>query len=155
MPLWALLLACATPALAQEITVTRPGAAPVVLHKADLVGFRRIDLPAMDHGSRHIFTGIALSDVLLKAGVAMGAQLRGKNMPQYVLAKAADGYEVLFALPELDSAFQDKTIILADQMDGFALPQGKGPYRIVVPGDKKPARWIWDVRSLTVGTPAN
>ncbi|HTI10469.1 MAG TPA: hypothetical protein VL832_18000 [Puia sp.] len=39
---------------------------------------------------------------------------------------------------------------LADQVDGSPLPANKGPFRIVVPGEKKPARWIWQVNALVV-----
>lgn len=80
----------------------------------------------------------------------MGPQLRGKNMAKYLLVRSADGYEVIFSLPELDSAFTNRVIILADQMDGSPLPANKGPFRIIVPGEKKPARWIWQVNALVV-----
>jgi hypothetical protein len=92
-----------------------------------------------------------LSDVLGQAGVTLGKQLRGENMSKYLLVKSGDGYEVLFSLPELDSSFSDKTVFLADQLNGQPLPAGKGPFRIIVPGEKKHARWIWEVRTLTIG----
>jgi hypothetical protein len=30
------------------------------------------------------------------------------------------------------------------------MPSGKGPFRIIVPGEKKPARWIWEVTTLII-----
>ncbi len=67
-----------------------------------------------------------------------------------VFVRAADGYEVLFALPELDPEFSARTIILAESVDGAALPAGTGPYRLVVPEEKKPARWIREVREIEI-----
>ncbi|WP_332367659.1 hypothetical protein [Spirosoma telluris] len=64
--------------------------------------------------------------------------------------KANDGYEVIFALAEIDPEFATRTIILADVVDGAPLPLGVGPYRVVVPGEKKPARWIREVKSIEV-----
>jgi hypothetical protein len=133
------------------ISVIRDKAAPFVIQPADWTVFRRIEINAKDKdGITHAFSGVALSDLLQKAGVAMGGQLRGANMAQYLLVKAGDGYEVVFSLPELDSAFAQQTILLADQMDSKPLPAGRGSYRIIVPAEKRPARWIWDVRTLEV-----
>jgi len=41
-------------------------------------------------------------------------------------------------------------IILADHRDGKPLDAHEGPLRIVVPGDKRGARWIRGVTSLEV-----
>ncbi len=81
----------------------------------------------------------------------MGKQLRGQNMTKYLLVKAGDGYQVAFSLAALDSSFSDKRIFLADQANGKPLWGGKGPFRIIVPEEKKKARWIWDVKTLIVG----
>ncbi len=124
---------------------------PLQLSVADLAKMRRVAVKAADRdGKEHQFSGIPLADILQLAGVTMGGQLRGENMAKYLLVKSADGYEVVFSLPELDSAFTDRVIILADQADGSPLPANKGPFRIVVPGEKKPARWIWQVTALVV-----
>lgn len=144
----------AAPVLAQTdpgITITRDNAAAVIVRHEEWSAFRRIDVQAREKdGSMHTFSGVAVSDLLQKAGVPMGNQLRGENMAQYLVVKASDKYRVLFALPELDSAFTDRTVIVADQMDGQPLRQDRGPYRIIVPGEKKPARWIYRVTSLAV-----
>ena len=67
-----------------------------------------------------------------------------------VVARAPDGYHVLYALTEFDPAFTDRVIILADHRDGKPLDAHEGPLRIVVPGDKRGARWIRGVTSLEV-----
>jgi hypothetical protein len=76
--------------------------------------------------------------------------LRGENLTKLLLVQATDGYEVVFALPELDSAFASRTILLADQCDGKPLPDGESPYRIIVPGEKKRARWVRQATALKV-----
>jgi DMSO/TMAO reductase YedYZ molybdopterin-dependent catalytic subunit len=101
-------------------------------------------------GKDHVYTGVAIQDILGLAGVTTGDQLRGENLTKYVLAKCADGYEVLFSLAELDSTFTNRVVILADQLEGKPLPTGKGPCRLVVPGEKKPARSSFQVTELVI-----
>jgi hypothetical protein len=64
--------------------------------------------------------------------------------------EAADGYRVLFALPELDPAFTDRVIILADRADGDPLDNKEGPFRVVIPGEKRMARSARQVTTLKV-----
>ena len=67
-----------------------------------------------------------------------------------VLVEAVDGYRVVFSLAELDPTLTDRVILLADTKDGQPLPSREGPFRIIVPGDKLPARWVRQVKSVTV-----
>ena len=73
-----------------------------------------------------------------------------RESPSYLLVEAADGYRVVFALPELDPAFTDRVILLADRADGHPLDNKEGPFHIVVPGEKRMARWVRQVTSLKV-----
>jgi DMSO/TMAO reductase YedYZ molybdopterin-dependent catalytic subunit len=91
-----------------------------------------------------------LSEILDSAGVTLGKNLRGKNLTKYVFVKAADGYEVIFSLPEIDPEFTDDVILLAYQVDGKSLTANEGPFRLVVPKDKKHARWIRQISSIKV-----
>jgi len=59
-------------------------------------------------------------------------------------------YRVVFALAELDPAFTDRVILLADRADGQPLDNKTGPFRIVVPGEKRMARWVRQVITLKV-----
>lgn len=124
---------------------------PQTLHDSDLVKMNRVEVTGKDRdGKEHHFTGVALTDILRQAGATLGAQLRGDNMIKYLIVRSGDGYEVLFSLAELDSGFTDRMVILADRMDGQPLPAGVGPFRIIAPGEKKHARWIWEVNTLIV-----
>jgi hypothetical protein len=63
---------------------------------------------------------------------------------------AADGYQVVFSLTELDAAFGGRNVVLVDRQDGHPLSQKDGPLRLVVGGDKRPARWIREVETIEV-----
>jgi DMSO/TMAO reductase YedYZ molybdopterin-dependent catalytic subunit len=96
------------------------------------------------------YEGVLVTELLKRAGVPQGAQLRGAAMATYVQADAADGYRVIFSLAELDTDFQDSDVIVADTMNGAPLDDKTGPFRLVAPHDKRPARWVRMLRSLTV-----
>ena len=111
----------------------------------------RQTVSAKDHyGKTAIFEGVALVEVLRLAGVEFGEKLRGKSLALFLVVDAADGYRAVFALPELDPAFTDQIIILADRRDGKALSEAEGPWRIVVPNEKRQARWVRQIVTLTV-----
>ena len=97
------------------------------------------------------YEGVSLIDVLAKVGVPTGNDLRGKELTRYVVVEASDGYRALFALTELDSAFTDRIILLADRRDGRRLSDREGPLQVIVPGEKKHARWVRQVKRLVVG----
>lgn len=133
------------------LTVSGEVTKPLTLRAADLSALPRTDVTATDRdGKEHRYSGVNLLDLLKSAGVTLGGDLRGKNLMKYVVVQATDGYEVLFALPEIDPEFATRTILLADQVDGARLSSEVGPYRIVVPGEKKPARWVRNVKALDV-----
>ena len=67
-----------------------------------------------------------------------------------VLVEASDGYRAAFSLAELDPEMTDRVVLLADTKDGQPLSPREGPFRIIVPGEKRPARWVRKVRALTV-----
>ena len=69
-------------------------------------------------------------------------------MRLYVLVKARDGYAAVFALPEFDPGFTDRVILLADRRQGHALGVVEGPFRLIVPGEKRHARWVRQVTEI-------
>ena len=101
-------------------------------------------------GKPHMYQGVALRDVLHLAGAPEGKAIHGAVLTQVVLATAADGYQAVFALPEIDADFSPQTILLADRRDGQPLPAHDGPYQLIVPLEKKPARWVRQLTSLRV-----
>jgi len=71
-------------------------------------------------------------------------------MATYVIAGAEDGYRVVFSLAELDSGMLESEVIVADTMDGASLAAEEGPFKIVAPHEKRPARWVRMLKSITV-----
>jgi hypothetical protein len=94
-----------------------------------------------------------LEELLRRAGVPHGDRLRGKLMTTYVIAEAEDGYKVVFALAELDSGITNSEILVADTVDGVPIDAKRGPFRLVAPHDKRPARWVRMLKSITVSAP--
>lgn len=133
------------------VKVTGEVTKPLTLSAADLTAMPRSTAVAKDkQGIEHSFSGVALADIFKVAGVTTGRQLRGENLAKYVLVTCADNYQVVFSLAELDSSFTDRVVILADQMEGKPLPAGVGPFRIIVPGEKKPARNCFQVLAIAI-----
>jgi hypothetical protein len=60
------------------------------------------------------------------------------------------GYQVVFSLAEVDPAFTDRKIILANRKDGKLLPAEEGPFHIIIEGEKKRPRSARQVISLKV-----
>lgn len=91
-----------------------------------------------------------MSTLLEKAGIAFGESLKGKRMASCLLVEAADGYRVVIALPEVDPGFTDKQILLVDKRETHPLDDKEGPYRIVIPDEKRMARWVRQVKTLKI-----
>ncbi len=131
-----------------------------VSYAGKTISFSAGDLSALPHQEvtafdfheklNHVYSGVPVRDLLEKAGVQLGEKLRGKNLRLVVIAHCSDHYDIVFALAEFDDAFNSRTILLVDSADGKPLPNGQGPLRLVVPGDKRPARWARMVSSLEV-----
>src|SRR5262249_36132312 len=88
------------------------------------------------------YGGVLLRDLLREAGAPSGENLRGKAMATSIVINATDGYQVVFSLAELDESVGNTQVLIADSEDGKPLAQGAGPLRLVVPSDKRPARWV-------------
>ena len=124
---------------------------PLSLTLEALGKLKKTELTAKDRdGKEHRYGGVTFADLLREVGVTMGPALRGENLAKYVLVEAADGYQAVFALPELDPEFAREGVLVAYQADGKPLPAGEGPIRLVVPADKKHARWVREVASIKV-----
>ncbi|MGA8491729.1 MAG: molybdopterin-dependent oxidoreductase [Terriglobales bacterium] len=147
--LFALLLQ-AGPGFCQQLTVQTENGKPTVLTRADIEALPHVKVSTSASGASATFEGVALEAVLEKAGVEFGASLKGKRLASCLLVEAADGYHVVIALPELDPAFTDKQVILAFIKDGKPLDEKEGPYRIVMPDEKRMARWVRQVTTLKI-----
>lgn len=117
--------------------------APLTLKADDLAKMTRetVSIPDQD-GTKIEYEGVPLRDILKRAGAPVGKDLRGKALASYVIAKAHDGYQVVFTLAEVAPEFANESILVADKRAGKPLFGYQGPLRLVCPNDKAGARSV-------------
>jgi hypothetical protein len=69
-------------------------------------------------------------------------------MLAYVLVTAADGYHVIFTLPEIDASYGTHVVLIADTRDGVPFLPDSGPYRLITPFDRRDGRWVKKVTAV-------
>lgn len=133
------------------LAVTGDVTSPLQLKAEDLAKMPRETVSVkQEDGTSNQYEGVPLREILARAGAPLGKQLRGKALTTYILAKAHDGYEVVFSLAEFDAAFGNESILVADKRDGKALFGYQGPFRLVCPNDKAGARSVRMLESIEV-----
>jgi hypothetical protein len=147
----ALVWAQAPPPAPAQIAVSGDIAAPLTLTADDLAKMPRetVTIPDSD-GTKVAYEGVALREILKRAGLPTGKELRGKALTTYVLAKAKDGYQVIFTLGEIDAEFGNESIVVADKRDGKSLFGYQGPFRLVCPNDHAGARSVRMLETLEI-----
>ena len=121
------------------------------------VALARIELAATqvvevrdDDGKMQRFRCTTLGAMLEGAGIPLGRALRGPRLAEYALVRARDGYRAVFALAELDAGISERPVHLCVARDGAPLAAGEGPLRLVIPAEKRRARWVRDVVEVSV-----
>ena len=145
--LWAVVAYAAEPAPTLRVVVDGK---PVVFDRAALAGMPHIRVTAAAHEDPPAqWSGVGLDELLRRAGAPLDQPLRGRVLARYVRVTAADHYQAVFALAELDPSMARTPVLLADARDGQPLA-ADGPLRLVVPGDKRAARWVRGVVAIEV-----
>jgi len=137
-----------------ELRISGDVATPLTLSSSDFKSMPRQTVKVFNPHEKkeEIYEGVAVRELLRRAGIPQNDKLRGAAMTMYVVAEASDGYRVVYSLAELDSDFQDSEVMVADILNGSPLGEKQGPFKMVAPHDKRPARWIRMLRSLNVQT---
>jgi hypothetical protein len=124
---------------------------PVRLNASGFKKLPRVEVEAVDHGgTKARYSGVPLRALLDRIGVPQGDKIRGRWIGAFVAVDALDDYRAVFALAELDPAFNDRTVILADERNGQPLDKKHGPFQIIAPGEKRQARWVRMVKEIRV-----
>jgi DMSO/TMAO reductase YedYZ molybdopterin-dependent catalytic subunit len=128
---------------------------PLTLTMADLkaIPHKTVKVLNTHNEKTETYEGVPLETLLQRAGVPQGEALRGPAMTEFVLVEASDGYRVTFSLAELDSSIADSEVLVADSLDGASLGENEGPLKLVAPHEKRPARWVRMLKSITVVKP--
>ncbi len=146
----ALVAAHRAKAAAQDVTLTGLSGQSLTLTPADIAAMPHVAATLTLDGTTKTCSGVPLTLLLRRVGAPVEKALRGPELADAVIVDSNDGYRVVLALAETDSLFRTDKIILADRCDGAPLPAGVGPYRLVVEGDRRPARAARMVKALTV-----
>jgi len=94
-------------------------------------------------GAVERYEGVLLGDLLQEAGAPNVAKNEGKELRDYVVMEAADGYKVVFSLAELQPEFQrGDGAIIALSFNGKALGEKRAPLQLVLPQDKRLTRGV-------------
>lgn len=134
---------------AVSLTVRGDLTSALVLTADDLAKMPREKAIVQDQdGAKVEYEGVPLREILKRAGAPADKQLRGKALASYILAKARDGYQVVFTLAELAPEFGNQQVLVADKRDGKALFGYQGPLRLVCPNDKAGARSVRMLESI-------
>jgi DMSO/TMAO reductase YedYZ molybdopterin-dependent catalytic subunit len=150
--LLAALTAVAAAAQDAPSTIQITGAVkqPLTLTTDDLARMPQASVKMSSNGLETTYEGVWLHEILKRAGVPSGSELRGKALTTYLLIEAKDGYQVLFSLAEIDPAFTENQVLLADKADGKPLVGSQGPFRLVAVKDKPGARSVRMVSRIEV-----
>ena len=146
----AIMLLWAPALLSQSLQIISAEGKTTSLTAAQIAAAPHVTVNVHDHDTPAEFEGVPVSALLSLAGISLGASMHGPRFTEVMLVEAADGYRVAFALAEVDPDFATREIILADKRDGKPLDAKQGPFRIVAPGDKRPARWVRQVTTLRI-----
>jgi hypothetical protein len=103
-----------------------------------------------DHGTPVEYQGVLLSDVLAQVDRPVGDKFHKTAAAYYLVADAADGYRAVFSWAELDPSIAEKTVYVVFKRDGKDLAESEGPFALVVPGEKRNARWVRQLQSLRI-----
>jgi hypothetical protein len=95
------------------------------------------------------YSGVLLADLLSKAGVPLGESVRGKLFMIGIVAQGMDNYSVLYSLAEVDPSIHTGDVIVADTLDGQKLGKD-GAFKMVSSEEKRPARWVRNLSSISV-----
>jgi hypothetical protein len=86
-----------------KLRISGAGSQPLEITAADLAKMPRMILDVKDPhtGDAKHYVGVRLSDLLAKAGAPLGDKLRGSALATYVIARASDGYTVVYSLTDV------------------------------------------------------
>ncbi len=151
----ALLAQQTTPAPAVEdsrlLLSTDPSRAPVTFTPADFHALPHVAITVHNGhtNASETYSGVPLPTLLAKINAPLGKELHGQAMTSYLVAAGSDGYSVVLSLAEVDPSFHEGQVLVVDTRDGQPL-ENYGPFLLIVSDDKRPARWVHNLVSITL-----
>src|SRR5580658_2695593 len=164
IPALAFALLAGQPALvAQQMEHSAPSTPSTHLtiktYEGRTLNFSPDELAALPHKQVSVFnahskanetySGVLLADLLGKAGVPLGETVRGKLFLIGVVAEGTAHYGVLYSLAEVEPAIHTGDGIVAYTVDGQKLGKD-GAFKMVSSEERRPARWVRNLTSISV-----
>jgi hypothetical protein len=132
------------------LTVSGIGAKTAPFVEVTLAKLPQQTVQTSDHGTPVVYRGVLLSDVLAQVDLPVGEKFHKTAVSYYLVAEAADGYRAVFSWAELDPSIAEKTVYVVFKRDGKPLSPTEGPFALVVPGEKRNARWVRQLQALRI-----
>lgn len=141
-----------TSAPSHSLSITADGKT-VALSMADLQAMPQRSLRVHNgHNNQdETYTGVGLDDLLAKYGISLANGGAHKVFHSYLKAEGTDKYWVLYSASEVIPELHTWDAIVAVTIDGHPI-QADGEFKMVAGGERRPARWVSNLSSLTVVT---
>ena len=97
------------------------------------------------------YTGVTIATLLDKLGLPFTKTNEHTLLKTILIAEGTDGYKVILSTYETLAPIRGKSAIVADTLDGAPLDKD-GAFKLVIPGDTRPQRWVQNLKSLTIKT---
>ena len=97
------------------------------------------------------YTGVELAGLLAKYGAPFDKAGEKKIFHSYLRVEGTDHYFVLYSGAEVQNAIHNADVLVAISMDGKPLGED-GQIKLVASGEKRPARWVRNLSSITLVT---
>ena len=133
------------------------GAKTLTLHPRDLADYPHENVKVTNGNSKasETYSGVPISAILIKLGMPFDKSNEQTYLKTYIIAEGTDGYKVLVSVYETLAALRQSDAIVADAIitDGeFGPLQKDGAFKLVIPGDTRPQRWVQNLKSLSFRT---
>jgi DMSO/TMAO reductase YedYZ molybdopterin-dependent catalytic subunit len=154
--LLAAIIVAASPDAGSSVVVKLEGGGKVgALTVKDLHELGAVTADWSDKSASHKVTGVRLDRLLARLGFDEGAtgpkaepKEKHQGLRAAIIATAADGYQAVFSVAEVQEELGTTTVLVVWEMDGKPLPPAVGPLRLVVTTDKRQTRSLFQLVGL-------
>ena len=101
------------------------------------------------------YSGVPIFALLARLGVPFEKSNEHTLLKTCIVAEGTDGYRVIASVYETLATIRGTSAIVADSL---STPEGPKPlttdgaFKLIIPGDKRPQRWVQNLKSLTFKT---
>jgi hypothetical protein len=97
------------------------------------------------------YSGVPIAVLLARLGLPFEKKNEHTLLKTILIGEGTDGYRVILSTYETLSTIRGTSAIVADTVDGKPLTTD-GVFKLVIPGDKRPQRWVQNLKSITFKT---